>query len=238
VITMPTNDWALLDLFTTAPNDNASRGQLSINQTNLAAWAAIFDGVIALTNTSSATNAPVVIDPTTVIHPPGYSSGITAPQFFVNSINAVRASTNAQGVNIYPGGVFTSLGQILSVPQLTVASPYVNTNSFTGANAAQINEDAIVERIPQQILSLLRVGSPRYVIYAYGQALKPANNSIYQGSSYFGICTNYQITGEVATRTVLRIENYPVPGVLDSAGKPAVFRPRAVVESFNVLPPE
>ena len=46
-ITQPTNDWKILDLFTTAPNENASRGQLSVNQSDGAAWAAILDGVIA-----------------------------------------------------------------------------------------------------------------------------------------------------------------------------------------------
>ena len=48
---MPQNDWQLLDLFTTAhDNKNASRGQLSINQTNAAAWAAVLDGVMVLSN--------------------------------------------------------------------------------------------------------------------------------------------------------------------------------------------
>jgi len=31
-------DRYILDLFTTALNDNASRGQLPVNQTNIAAW--------------------------------------------------------------------------------------------------------------------------------------------------------------------------------------------------------
>ena len=39
--THPTNDWHILDLFTAALSDNATRGQLSINQTNLAAWSAV-----------------------------------------------------------------------------------------------------------------------------------------------------------------------------------------------------
>ena len=40
--TYPTNDYALLDLFTAAPNDNAARGLLSVNQTNSAPWYALF----------------------------------------------------------------------------------------------------------------------------------------------------------------------------------------------------
>ena len=51
--THPTNDWKLLDLFTVAPNENASRGLLAVNQTNLASWAAVLSGVTALTNVTT-----------------------------------------------------------------------------------------------------------------------------------------------------------------------------------------
>src|SRR5439155_4438545 len=43
----PTNDWRILDLFTAALHPNATRGQLSVNQTNLAAWSAVLSGVAA-----------------------------------------------------------------------------------------------------------------------------------------------------------------------------------------------
>ncbi|MHB9006489.1 MAG: hypothetical protein ACYDC1_06115, partial [Limisphaerales bacterium] len=46
--THPTNDWDLVGLFTTALNDNASKGVLSVNQTNLAAWSAVLAGVSVL----------------------------------------------------------------------------------------------------------------------------------------------------------------------------------------------
>ena len=77
------------------------------------------------------------------------------------------------------------------------------------------------EQIPQQILSLLRVGQSRFVVYAYGQALKP--ESIDPAS---GAVRNYQVTAEFATRTVLRVEGDPRRRV------------RVVVESFNILPPD
>ena len=38
------------------------------------------------------------------------------------------------------------------------------------------------EWLPQQMMSLVRVGAPRYVIYSYGQAFKPAPNGIYLGA--------------------------------------------------------
>ena len=208
----PTNDWKILDLFTTAPNENASRGQLSVNQSGSAAWAAILDGVITVTNTSSTNLAPLVIDP------------IVNSNAFMNIFtNIINTRTN------YGGNVFTSVGDVLSTPQLTVASPFLNT-----ANPAMLN-DAAYERIPQQILSLLRIGTPRYVIYAYGQSLKPADRSIVTSSGpYFGMCTNYQITGEVVTRTVVRFEP-TTPGV---TGFLPAGPMRPVVESFTVLPPE
>ena len=235
--TQPINDWALLDLFTTSPNDNASRGQLSVNQTSLAAWAAVLDGVMVISNAPTglfATN--ISIAQTSVVG----TTLTNTVQYMVSSINAQRATVG--------GGVFTSIGQLFSTPQLTVASPYLNTG------AANIT-DAEYERIPQQIGSLLRVGTPRYEIYAYGQSLKPADKSIVQSGPFFGMCTNYQITGEVLTRTVVRFDNMPVPGALPPGSAVIYALPiqglnsyavvtnlvppmRAVVESFEILGPD
>jgi hypothetical protein len=219
----PTSDWNIFNVFTVAPNDNATRGRLSINQTNIAAWAAALQGVVVLTNTGPSQYIPYVIDPTV---------NDAAFQTIWNGINNRRNGSNAVGsvlVPNYPANVFTNLGDILSVPELTVKSPFLNTNSPTvGPN------DAAYERIPQQILSLVKVGEARYVIYCYGQSLKPAPHSIVQSAgSTFGICTNYQITGEVETRAVIRVDNRPYPGEPPNAPPPQV-----ITESFNVLPPE
>ena len=84
----------------------------------------------------------------------------------------------------------------------------------------------MVERIPQQIMGLLRGGEqPRFVIYSYGQALKPAERSLVTSGPFFGMCTNYQIMAETATRAVVRVEGAP-------------NNPRVVLEEFNVLPPD
>jgi hypothetical protein len=93
-------------------------------------------------------------------------------------------------------------------------------------NRNAILSDAVVERIPQQILGLLQgPQKPRFLIYSYGQTLKPAPRSIVTSGAYFGLCTNYQVTAEVATRAVVRIDGAPT-------------NTHAVVESFNVLPPD
>jgi hypothetical protein len=86
--------------------------------------------------------------------------------------------------------------------------------------------DEMYEWLPQQVMSLLRAGPPRYVIYCYGQTLKPAPNSLVTSSSYFGMCTNYQVVAESAARAVVRV---------DGATTPA---PHVVVESYNLLPPD
>lgn len=202
--THPTNDWRLLDLFTVAPNDNAARGLLSVNQDGAAAWSAVFSGVPALHNSQQGgTNF--------------FSTIITpgSPQFsnLVAGINAARAAR--------PTGRFNYLGEILATPELSDRSPYLRLRPAR----LGVPRDEVVERLPQQILGLLKPDEPRFVIYAYGQSLRPAPNSVIVAPGpYFQMATNYQITGEYGTKTVLRLEG-------------SAQAPRAVVESFSVLPP-
>jgi hypothetical protein len=220
LLTHPANDWALLDLFTAAFNDNATRGKLSINQTGLAAWSAVLSGVIALNADPNArNNIPSTNFPAVVIQPVGLN-GTNAPLLhIVNAINDIRSTNFA--------GSFRKLGDILAVPELTVNSPFLNAT-----NAAQkiwgVN-DAVCERIPQQVLGLLTLDkSPRFLVFAYGQALKPAPRSIVTSGPFFNLCTNYQVTAEAATRTVFRID-----GLNDRPPNP-----RIVVEKFSALPPD
>ncbi len=103
------------------------------------------------------------------------------------------------------------------------------------------------EWLPQQAMSLLRVSdSPRYVIYSYGQTLKPAPNGISTASgAFFGMVTNYQVVAEAATRAVVRfngtrVDNVVVtndgPGITKWIVAPSVTNNNAVIEQFNVLP--
>ncbi len=215
--THPTNDWNLVEVFTTAFNDNASRGLLGVNQTNLAAWSAVLAGVSVLSNTTPATtvNATNVAAEELFIEP----NLPNRPQLL--SIVAGINRTRQQEANLLPGGraypAFHRLGRILATPELTLASPYLNTNNLLN--------DAILERIPQQILSLLKEDEPRFVVYAFGQALKEAPGSLYMGPGGFNrLCTNYQVKAEFATKTVIRLEG-------------PLTNPRAIVESHHELPP-
>jgi hypothetical protein len=209
----PTNDWRLADIFTVAQHPNASRGLLSVNQTNVAAWSAVLGG-IDVTRLTANGKARTNIEPAAI--------GDTNVQWIVEGINARRESL--------PGKIFNNLEEFLSVPELTTRSPFLMP-SPAPANDPLTDDD--YERIPRGMLSLVKPGERRFVIYAFGQSLKPAPQSVISGGTYRGLCLNYEVTGEMAARAVVRIDlEYPQPP------QPGPPRPRAVVESFNILPPE
>ncbi len=224
--THPTNDWSLVDMFTVAQHPNATRGQLSINQTNVPAWSAVLSGV-EVTTLRQAAGGDIVRGQTNVV-PAALESPVMQ---IVEGINRERNKL---------GGQFRKLSDVLRVPELTVRSPYLQTNYIPQAVESVKHfylKDADYERIPEQILSLLRLGEERYVIYAWGQSLKPAPNSVVTSGNNFGLCNNYQITGEVATRTVVRFE-FPNTNTVSDAILLDYSRPQAIIESFNILPPE
>jgi hypothetical protein len=227
--THPTNDWRLVDLFTVAQNTNASRGQLSINQTNRAAWSAVLSGVSVFSNGSVPDQTAIDAFQNWLLPPPLYTNLLIEPNStnqlipLVNAINSRRTAL--------PRGTFDRLSELLAVPELTMASPFLNTTSPDQLKGGLTDE--AYEQLPRRILSLLRVGEPRVVVYAYGQSLKPAPNSILTasvGNIPALTCTNYQVTGEAVTRTVVRYE------AATNAANRLVLKP--VIESFNVLPPE
>jgi hypothetical protein len=82
------------------------------------------------------------------------------------------------------------------------------------------------EWIPQQTLSLLTLAQPRYVIYCYGQALKPAPNGIVTSGPYALMCTNYQVVAESAQRAILQVQL--------SNNIPA----QIILKNLNPLPPD
>ncbi|HEY3760951.1 MAG TPA: hypothetical protein VGN23_04325 [Verrucomicrobiae bacterium] len=238
----PNQDRLLFDLFTTGINDNATRGQLSVNSgadqfdatanpgAGLAGWSAVLSGVVV-------PPVPGTTNSYTVISPAG-AAGIStnsAMGMVVSNINFTRANyPNLDGTI----GTFEHKGDILGTPMLTVSSPFLNLSQSNGFN------DEMYEWVPQQIMGLLRGRSmPRYVIYCYGQTLQPAPNGYYtggttlpDGESVFGMVTNYQVTAESATKVVLRID-----GLTDASGNPlpaSQQHPHAVIESINTLPPD
>jgi len=221
-LTRPENDWGILDLFTTALNDNGAKGLLGVNQTNIAAWSGVLSGVPVMSNRLSASG---IIPERRFIEP-------ASPQMrhIVAGIQAARTN--------FPGGFFPSLGHVLSAGELSVGS---HTNNgvvleqfspflapFNSWSLPASVNDEVMEAIPQQVLSLLRTDEPRMVIYAFGQSLKPAPNSLVtRPGVFFGLCTNYTVVGEFATRSVVRFDGAPRPGQL-----------RPVVEDHRILTPD
>jgi hypothetical protein len=223
----PTNDWRILDLFTTALTESMTQGLLSVNQTNEAAWAAVFAGLRVQSNTVSSLNAAsganyartdisiyrrMYVDPDVERR--------SSDQFYrlVEGINTNRL--------LRPSGQYSSLGDILSARVLTDESPYLNLAGMESGQA-RVN-DAVYEWIPRQILGLLREDQPYFTVYSYGQALRPAQSSlVLTPGLYFNLCTNYQVVGEVLTKTGFRIER-------ETAGTNVFYN--AVVEDFEILP--
>jgi hypothetical protein len=243
----PTNDWRLLDIFTAAIHPNATRGRLSVNQTNPAAWSAVLSGVTVSAVVSGETNGVGMLSPVDLTVQPGLITNFV-PRI-VEGINKRRDQL--------PNRQFTKLSEFMSVPELTFTSPLLAANGFDAlAPAGIVNVfDTDYERIPQQILSLLKVGEPRFVIYAWGQSLKPARNGVVNNGGTLSlagpsidpgdkVCNNYQVTGETATRAVVRVvfpEKLRLPDVpLNHPlyGTPDYRKPHVVVESFNVIPLE
>lgn len=210
--THPTNDWRILDLFTTSIGENAARGLLSVNQSGQAAWSAVLSGVPVLTNQFSTNVGSLLIEPNTF-----------EVQTIVEGINLARASR--------PGGRFNYLGEILATPELSTVSPYLRLS----AGPRGTPPDAVVERIPQMTLSLLKRDEPRFVVYAYGQSLRPAPASVVTDfGPYFQMPTNYVITGEYVTKTLMRLETVQD---LDPATGRTRQRILPVKESYNEVPP-
>jgi hypothetical protein len=201
--TYPTRDWPLVDVFTTAPNDNAARGLLSVNQTNDAAWAAVFAGVIVPTNANGA--AQIM---------PNANNGVL---YDFTSLMDGPYGINAQRAN-YPNGIFHKVGNILGASALTTNSPFLVANGGTAAEYS----DEVVERIPQQVLSLLKVGEPQFAIFAWGQSLRPKGPPYLVSGPNMGIYTNYQITGEYLSRTICHLVH--TNGL------------KMVIDSYNVEP--
>jgi len=229
---VPVSDYYLFDLFTTKINDNGRRGTLPVNvgsgtdwDRGLAAWSALFSGMVALSNQPAGSVPPII--PVNIS--PAGAGGLNSPVgLMVSNINYVRTNmVNADGVK----GVFEHIGDILRAELLTEHSPFLNTNATTGIS------DELYEWLPQQSLGLLRLATqPRYVIYCYGQALRPAPNSVnLVGGANFGMVTNYQVVAESAARAVLRVNQNVFT---NAAGAAIGTNYSTTIESYNVLGPD
>ena len=188
-------------------------------------------GAVAISNITANPFFSVAPVYTNVVIPPSGVDLVNAPVWRI--VNDATYGINAIRANLYPSSGFTHVGDILRVPMLTEKSPFINRSDISQVDYDL--SDEVYERLPQQILGLLRpAGVPRFVVYAYGQTLKPApDGTVLSGGQSFGLVTNYQVVAESATRAVMSVQQ-----VVTNTATGPVTNYTTKVESFNVLPPE
>jgi hypothetical protein len=137
--TAPTNDWHLVSLLNDYFNINDPRSLSSPNLATAQDWERLLDGITVLTNTGPSQFTPLVISS-------------NSPQAALVA-EALVNSRSAQST-----GLFGSVGDILSTPELSVASPFLSAGNFGTIS------DAALEAIPSQLISRLRPDSMATVV--------------------------------------------------------------------------
>lgn len=136
VETSPVNDWDLAALLTTLLNTNSAPALFSVNNPDPNAWAAQFNGLTAITNSSPY--APILL-----------SSNSPAVAAIVSAIQSTRASQ--------PGQMFPDVGCLFATPQLSMASPFLD---LTDPYEQELGvSDQAYEALPSQLLSQLGLAS-------------------------------------------------------------------------------
>jgi hypothetical protein len=203
VLNHPNNDWPIASLWAQWLNTNDLSTLLSINNTDTNAWAARLDGLTALTNSAAGELDPVII-----------SSNSPQAGIIAQAIQTARANTSPMNGAVFPNHTFQDVGDVLATPELSVASPFINTNGLSTAAANGLTDEAL-EKIPTQLLPLLRVDSFGKIIPADGQI--EMSFSGYDGHTY-AIEASSNLTDWVIISTNcpsegnFGITNTPTPG--------------------------
>jgi hypothetical protein len=193
-LTMPTNDWRVASLIVSMLNTNDPHHLFSVNQPTPEAWRGVLDGLTVLTNIGPSQFNTLVM-----------SSNSPQAGIIGTALDGVRA--------IQPNQYFHNVGDILATPELSTASPWLNTSN--GVNSG-ITDEAY-EKIPVELLVLLRPDSVATVTqeagsfhvrfsgldsYAYGvQVSSDLQN-------WFTVSTNYPSNGSF-NFTESPIQNLP-----------------------------
>jgi len=166
----PINDWRIASLWARWLNTNDLSTLLSISNTNTNAWAARLGGLIALTNSPLGELDPITI-----------SSNSPQAGMIAQAIQTARANTNATNGPVFLNHAFQDVGDVLAAPQLSLASPFLKTNSLSTPGAGGITDEAF-EKIPTQLLPLLRTDSIGQIQPANGQLTMSFSG--YDGHAY------------------------------------------------------
>jgi hypothetical protein len=188
--TQPRRDWSLITTLQALLNTNAPQQLLSVNDRNPTNWMAALDGLTVLTN----------------IGPTGFSA---RPEFETLTIasNSWQALMLAEAIATtranQPSHVFRSLGELFAIPELSLASPWLNPSTeyqrFRGMT------DKAYEIIPAQLLSRVRADS-------IGEIHLDGSETKIQFSGYDGFPYAVERSPNLTNWTSIST-NYPTNGV-------------------------
>ncbi len=147
-ITMaPVQDRHLASLLAYLMNTNDLPSLFSVNAPAPNGWPGLLNGLTALTNTAS--DSQIAAGGTPQFVSLVISSNSPQALFIVNAIQPAQSSQ--------PNHFFNDVGDVLSIPQLTEQSPFLNWND-TVQQQKGISDEAY-EILPSQLLPLLRADS-------------------------------------------------------------------------------
>jgi hypothetical protein len=129
-ISQPISDWHLVALLAPLLNPVDPRELASVNQPD---FTPLLNGLTVETNT---------IPPTYLV----MTSNSPQAVIIADGVSALRATQ--------PGGIFTNMGDVLAVPELSVDSPWLDIGDYNYPLS-----DAAYELVPSQLLALLRADS-------------------------------------------------------------------------------
>ena len=200
--TQPTNDWRIASLLVSLLSSNDPRSLASVNQPSAAAWRGLLDRLTVLSNT-----APLEFDPVIISSNSPQATTVGA------ALDAARVSRSEQR--------FRDVADILATPELSLASPWLDTNGV--AQLASSMNDEACEAIPAQLLLLLRPDSLGSVTQAGGTMEVQFSGS--DGYAY-AVQTSSNLVDWAAVST-----NYPVNGTFTFTATPSSGSPRRFYRS-------
>lgn len=186
--TRPVRDRALLGIIAAALVESDPRQKLSVNTTDSGLWRGLFDALTVFTNSLSLapTNDVLVVD-----------SNSSQVQILVGGIASARVQQ--------PRQVFQRFGDIFATPELSDASPWLNRSTTT--LLTRTITDEMYEKIPAQLLSLVRGDSEASVVPA-------GTNWLVRFTGVDNYPYAVQVSTNFLTWTTVST-NYPVNGVFE-----------------------
>jgi hypothetical protein len=147
-LSLPTNDWRLASLLVSLQSADYPCHLLSVNDPRLHAWRSVLDGMCVLTNTVSDSGFELNPFQPALFNELVMRSKSPQAAIITDAIARTRASQ--------PNQRFHQLGDILSTPELSIASPWLNLSDIQRQRGIT---DEAYESIPAQLLPRLRPDS-------------------------------------------------------------------------------